>query len=84
MNSTQWVNSPLNDIFNLTRRKSSDADLSEGRGTPKQSRSPGYGPDQQRSSQSSLNISNSTAMHTSFVDGAKRILHVPGQPCERV
>ena len=68
----------------LTRRKSSDSDLNGRASFPKVGRYEGQGSDQLSSSHVGFNSSASTSMHMALINGAKPILHIPGEPCERV
>ena len=68
----------------LNRRKSSDSDLADRDALPKVGRYEGQGSVQLNSSRMGFNTSGSTSMHMTLINGAKPILHIPGQPCERV
>ncbi|XP_076443824.1 poly(A) RNA polymerase GLD2-like isoform X2 [Babylonia areolata] len=67
------------------KRKSSECAFDEKHPSPKMGRYQGESFQQLNSSRSNLNMSNSTAMYMSVVNGAKPIYHVPGQSsCERI
>lgn len=67
---------------NNLKRKSSELDSNDADYFGKMGRYQSSEP--LNSSRSSFNTSTSTSMHMKLVNGAKPILHIPGQPCERI